>query len=80
MERKHYHLLGIGGTAMGSLAGLLSAAGQGGGARRVRGAGGAVTARTAPSAFSFKEGGQPAAHLPRPANDGKPRHGYRDRG
>jgi UDP-N-acetylmuramate: L-alanyl-gamma-D-glutamyl-meso-diaminopimelate ligase len=28
VERKHYHLLGIGGTAMGSLAGLLSAAGH----------------------------------------------------
>ncbi|MEX1183621.1 MAG: UDP-N-acetylmuramate:L-alanyl-gamma-D-glutamyl-meso-diaminopimelate ligase [Gemmatimonadota bacterium] len=28
MEPKHYHLLGIGGTAMGSLAGLLQAAGH----------------------------------------------------
>jgi UDP-N-acetylmuramate: L-alanyl-gamma-D-glutamyl-meso-diaminopimelate ligase len=28
MERKHYHLIGIGGTAMASLAGLLSAAGH----------------------------------------------------
>jgi UDP-N-acetylmuramate: L-alanyl-gamma-D-glutamyl-meso-diaminopimelate ligase len=28
LERKHYHLLGIGGTAMGSLAGLLQAAGH----------------------------------------------------
>jgi UDP-N-acetylmuramate: L-alanyl-gamma-D-glutamyl-meso-diaminopimelate ligase len=28
VERKHYHLLGIGGTAMGSLAGLLQAAGH----------------------------------------------------
>jgi UDP-N-acetylmuramate: L-alanyl-gamma-D-glutamyl-meso-diaminopimelate ligase len=27
-ERRHYHLLGIGGTAMGSLAGLLAAAGH----------------------------------------------------
>jgi UDP-N-acetylmuramate: L-alanyl-gamma-D-glutamyl-meso-diaminopimelate ligase len=27
-ERRHYHLLGIGGTAMGSLAGLLQAAGH----------------------------------------------------
>jgi UDP-N-acetylmuramate: L-alanyl-gamma-D-glutamyl-meso-diaminopimelate ligase len=28
LDRKHYHLLGIGGTAMGSLAGLLAAAGH----------------------------------------------------
>src|SRR5688572_22411483 len=28
MNRKHYHLIGIGGTAMGSLAGLLKAAGH----------------------------------------------------
>jgi UDP-N-acetylmuramate: L-alanyl-gamma-D-glutamyl-meso-diaminopimelate ligase len=28
MKRKHYHLIGIGGTAMGSLAGLLKAAGH----------------------------------------------------
>jgi UDP-N-acetylmuramate: L-alanyl-gamma-D-glutamyl-meso-diaminopimelate ligase len=28
VDRKHYHLLGIGGTAMGSLAGLLNAAGH----------------------------------------------------